>query len=89
MQKGSISDAAAPYLPAREMSQEKFEEYKDDAWEFCNLLGKYRMPFAWTPINLFQLLAHQVTMDKPAILIMPYIDFVFGLKGRAFSTHTC
>lgn len=33
-------------------SKDKVEKLKVQAESFCQRLGKYRMPFAWVPINL-------------------------------------
>ena len=57
LQQGDISDAAEPYLKARDLDKKAIEKYKLNANFFCQQLGKYRMPFAWTAINVLELLA--------------------------------
>ena len=57
LQQGDISDAAEPYLKARDLDKKAIEKHKLNANFFCHQLGKYRMPFAWTAINVLELLA--------------------------------
>ena len=57
LQQGDVSDAAEPYLKARDLDKKTVEKYKVNANYFCQQLGKYRMPFAWTAINVLELLA--------------------------------
>ncbi|XP_004677678.1 PREDICTED: dedicator of cytokinesis protein 8 isoform X2 [Condylura cristata] len=56
LQQGEIGDCAEPYMVIKESdggkSKEKVEKLKLQAETFCQRLGKYRMPFAWTPISL-------------------------------------
>uniref|UniRef100_A0A670KBS1 Dedicator of cytokinesis 8 n=1 Tax=Podarcis muralis TaxID=64176 RepID=A0A670KBS1_PODMU len=56
LQQGEIGDCAEPYLVLKESevgkTKEKIEKLKVHAESFCQRLGKYRMPFAWVPINL-------------------------------------
>ncbi|XP_034956196.2 dedicator of cytokinesis protein 8 isoform X3 [Zootoca vivipara] len=56
LQQGEIGDCAEPYLVLKESevgkTKEKIEKLKVNAESFCQRLGKYRMPFAWVPINL-------------------------------------
>lgn len=40
------------YFSAFFQTKEKIEKLKQQAENFCQRLGKYRMPFAWIPINL-------------------------------------
>lgn len=57
LQQGDVSDAAEPYLKARDLDKKTIEKYKINANYFSQQLGKYRMPFAWTAINVLELLA--------------------------------
>lgn len=57
LQQGDISEAAEPYLKARDLDKKAIEKFKVNANYFCQQLGKYRMPFAWTAINVLELLA--------------------------------
>uniref|UniRef100_A0A8C5SPD1 Dedicator of cytokinesis C/D N-terminal domain-containing protein n=1 Tax=Laticauda laticaudata TaxID=8630 RepID=A0A8C5SPD1_LATLA len=56
LQQGEIGDCAEPYIFLKEnesgKTKEKIEKLKQQAENFCQRLGKYRMPFAWIPINL-------------------------------------
>uniref|UniRef100_A0A670ZWZ2 Dedicator of cytokinesis 8 n=1 Tax=Pseudonaja textilis TaxID=8673 RepID=A0A670ZWZ2_PSETE len=56
LQQGEIGDCAEPYIILKEnesgKTKEKIEKLKQQAENFCQRLGKYRMPFAWIPINL-------------------------------------
>ncbi|KAL7988712.1 hypothetical protein Chor_007631 [Crotalus horridus] len=56
LQQGEIGDCAEPYMFLKESesgkTKEKIEKLKQQAENFCQRLGKYRMPFAWIPINL-------------------------------------
>ncbi len=57
LQQGSISDAAELYLKPYDLDKKTIEKYKINANYFSKQLGKYRMPFAWTAINVLELLA--------------------------------
>lgn len=78
LQQGDVSDAAEPYLKAgaRELDKKAIEKYKLNANFFCQQLGKYRMPFAWTAINVLELLAgNQVQCNIAVILILKSVVF--------------
>ncbi|KAI0241313.1 Dedicator of cytokinesis protein 7 [Lamellibrachia satsuma] len=49
LQQGDISDVTEPYLTKDDKKEEKARQ---NAANFCERLGKYRMPFAWTAIYL-------------------------------------
>ena len=46
-----------PYLKARDLDKKTLEKYKHAATFFCHQLGGYRMPFAWTAINILDIIA--------------------------------
>ena len=46
--QGDINEAAEPYL--KEVSN--LDKVRQNAYDACNRLGKYKMPFAWTAIWL-------------------------------------
>ncbi|KAL5279484.1 DOCK6 family protein [Megaselia abdita] len=48
--QGDIKDSVEPYL--KEDKEKYREKIKSNAEDFCDRLGKYRMPFAWTAIYL-------------------------------------
>ncbi|XP_065923700.1 dedicator of cytokinesis protein 7 isoform X2 [Magallana gigas] len=52
LQQGDIGDCAEPYM--RE-DKAKEDRLKSNAVQFCERLGKYRMPFAWTAIYLMNI----------------------------------
>ncbi|BFY99508.1 hypothetical protein BsWGS_02548 [Bradybaena similaris] len=53
LQQGDISECAEPYM--KEDKSTKEEKYRAQAAQFCDRLGKYRMPFAWTAIYLLNI----------------------------------
>jgi len=57
LQQGDISDAAEPYLKARDIDKKTLEKSELNAQFFCQQLGQYRMPFAWTAISVLDILA--------------------------------
>ena len=51
-------------MKARDLDKKSNEKYKVNANYFCQQLGKYRMPFAWTAINVLDILAgNQVCVE--------------------------
>lgn len=54
LQKGDISEAAEPYY--REMDRKTLDKAKSAAKQFCQQLGQYRMPLAWTAINVVDII---------------------------------
>ncbi|CAJ0965907.1 unnamed protein product [Ranitomeya imitator] len=67
LQQGEISDCAEPYMVLKDSdggkSKEKIEKLKSQAENFCQRLGRYRMPFAWIPISL-QSCINVMTLEK-------------------------
>ncbi|XP_048256489.1 dedicator of cytokinesis protein 7-like isoform X1 [Haliotis rufescens] len=57
LQQGDISECAEPYM--KEDKSAKEEKYRTQATQFCDRLGKYRMPFAWTAIYLMNIVGGQ------------------------------
>ena len=57
LQQGDISDAAEPYLKSRDLDKKSLDKFKLQANFFCQQLGEYRMPFAWTAINVLDIIA--------------------------------
>ncbi len=56
LQQGDISECAEPYVKAQQQSASGIEKLQLNANQFCERLGKYHMPFAWTAINLTSIL---------------------------------
>lgn len=68
LQQGDIGDAVEPYLKAKDLEKKAMEKYKVNANFFCQQLGKYRMPFAWTAIGVLDILAgNQVHVERTTI----------------------
>ncbi|CAH2294063.1 dedicator of cytokinesis 8 isoform X1 [Pelobates cultripes] len=69
LQQGEISDCAEPYMTLKEneggKTKEKIEKLKSQAENFCQRMGKYRMPFAWVPISLLSCI-NVMTLEKEA-----------------------
>lgn len=57
LQHGDISEAAEPYYRAKDIDSKAKKKLRSNASFYCTTLGKYRMPFAWTAINVLELLA--------------------------------
>ena len=48
LQQGDITEVAEPYIK----DDKNRDKVRQNAAYFCERLGKYRMPFAWTAIDL-------------------------------------
>ncbi|KAH0618545.1 hypothetical protein JD844_017864, partial [Phrynosoma platyrhinos] len=61
LQQGDIGECAEPYMILKEVdtakNKEKLEKLKSQSEQFCQRLGKYRMPFAWTAIHLMNIVS--------------------------------
>ena len=44
--------------------QNKEDKYRSNAYQFCERLGKYRMPFAWTAIYLMNIVSGATNFDR-------------------------
>ena len=60
LQQGDIGECAEPYVKAAQsgQSQSQIEKLASNAAQFCERLGKYRMPFVWTAINVMTILSN-------------------------------
>lgn len=45
-------------------NKEKLEKLKSQADQFCQRLGKYRMPFAWTAIHLMNIVSSAGSLER-------------------------
>lgn len=61
LQQGDIGECADPYLKEDKTKEEK---YRSNAVQFCERLGKYRMPFAWTAIYLMNIVTGAGSMER-------------------------
>ncbi|KAK3089282.1 hypothetical protein FSP39_002319 [Pinctada imbricata] len=68
LQQGDIGECADPYIKEDKAKEEK---YRQNATQFCERLGKYRMPFAWTAIYLMNIVSgakeREASVDKAEI----------------------
>ncbi|XP_052274365.1 dedicator of cytokinesis protein 7-like isoform X2 [Dreissena polymorpha] len=63
LQQGDISECADPYIREEKNKEDK---YKANAGQFCERLGRYRMPFAWTAIYLMNIVNGAHSMEREA-----------------------
>lgn len=84
LQQGDIGDAAEPYLKAKDLDKKAMEKYKVNANFFCQQLGKYRMPFAWTAIGVLDILAGNQVLTETHTLYMKALNSL--LIPSAFNT---
>lgn len=45
-------------------NKEKLEKLKSQAEQFCQRLGRYRMPFAWTAIHLMNIVSSAGSLER-------------------------
>lgn len=81
LQQGDISDAVEPYLKARDLSKKDMEKHKLQANFFCQQLGQYRMPFAWTAINVLDIIAGNQAAGSTATTVSTSDARKDSLKG--------
>ncbi|XP_022087787.1 dedicator of cytokinesis protein 7-like isoform X2 [Acanthaster planci] len=62
LQQGDISESAEPYM--KELDNPKhIEKAKANARYYCEKLGAYRMPFAWTAVHLLNIINGANSID--------------------------
>uniref|UniRef100_A0A8C4QLC5 Dedicator of cytokinesis 7 n=1 Tax=Eptatretus burgeri TaxID=7764 RepID=A0A8C4QLC5_EPTBU len=68
LQQGDIGECAEPYMVMKECDaakhKEKLEKLRAQADIFCQRLGKYRMPFAWTAIHLLHIINSVGSLER-------------------------
>ncbi|CAH2310888.1 dedicator of cytokinesis 7 isoform X6 [Pelobates cultripes] len=68
LQQGDIGECAEPYMIFREAdaakNKEKLEKLRCQGDQFCQRLGKYRMPFAWTAIHLMNIVSSAGSLER-------------------------
>ncbi|OBS82355.1 hypothetical protein A6R68_23657, partial [Neotoma lepida] len=68
IKQGDIGECAEPYMIFKEAdatkNKEKLEKLKSQADQFCQRLGKYRMPFAWTAIHLMNIVSSAGSLER-------------------------
>ena len=58
MFQGDITEAAEPYLK----DASNLDKVRQNAYDACNRLGKYKMPFAWTAVWLHNIIKERREM---------------------------
>ena len=56
LQKGDIVEAAEPYH--RDVDRKTEEKIRINAAQVCRQLGQYRMPLAWAPVNIIEIISN-------------------------------
>ncbi|XP_046870241.1 LOW QUALITY PROTEIN: dedicator of cytokinesis protein 7 [Hypomesus transpacificus] len=68
LQQGDIGECAEPYMVFKESdaakNKEKLEKLRGQSEQFCQRLGKYRMPFAWTAIHLMNIVNSAGSLER-------------------------
>nr|XP_023650277.1 dedicator of cytokinesis protein 7 isoform X11 [Paramormyrops kingsleyae] len=75
LQQGDIGECAEPYMVFKESdaakNKEKLEKLRAQSEQFCQRLGRYRMPFAWTAIHLMNIVNSAGSLERDNELEMP------------------
>ncbi|KAK1796718.1 hypothetical protein P4O66_009740, partial [Electrophorus voltai] len=68
LQQGDIGECAEPYMVFKESdaakNKEKLEKLRAQSEQFCQRLGRYRMPFAWTAIHLMNIVNSAGSLER-------------------------
>uniref|UniRef100_A0A8C7Z5X1 Dedicator of cytokinesis 6 n=1 Tax=Oryzias sinensis TaxID=183150 RepID=A0A8C7Z5X1_9TELE len=68
LQQGDIGECSEPYMVMKESdsskNKEKLEKLRLQAEQSCSRLGRFRMPFAWTAIHLFNIFSSAGGLDR-------------------------
>ncbi|XP_068095454.1 dedicator of cytokinesis protein 7 isoform X15 [Hyperolius riggenbachi] len=68
LQQGDIGECAEPYMIYKEAdaakNKEKLEKLRSQGEQFCQRLGRYRMPFAWTAIHLMNIVSSAGSLER-------------------------
>ncbi|XP_071985075.1 dedicator of cytokinesis protein 7 isoform X11 [Engystomops pustulosus] len=68
LQQGDIGECAEPYMIYKEAdttkNKEKLEKLRSQSELFCQRLGRYRMPFAWTAIHLMNIVSSAGSLER-------------------------
>ncbi|XP_028857797.1 dedicator of cytokinesis protein 7 isoform X17 [Denticeps clupeoides] len=74
LQQGDIGECAEPYMVFKESdaakNKEKLEKLRSQSDQFCQRLGRYRMPFAWTAIHLMNIVNSAGSLERDTELEM-------------------
>ncbi|XP_058887399.1 dedicator of cytokinesis protein 7 isoform X1 [Acipenser ruthenus] len=68
LQQGDVGECAEPYMVFKESdtakNKEKLEKLRAQSEQFCQRLGRYRMPFAWTAIHLMNIVNSAGSLER-------------------------
>ncbi|XP_076870993.1 dedicator of cytokinesis protein 7 isoform X21 [Brachyhypopomus gauderio] len=74
LQQGDIGECAEPYMVFKESdaakNKEKLDKLRAQSEQFCQRLGRYRMPFAWTAIHLMNIVNSAGSLERDTELEM-------------------
>ncbi|KAF3835378.1 hypothetical protein F7725_027936 [Dissostichus mawsoni] len=74
LQQGDIGECAEPYMVFKESdaakNKEKLDKLRGQSEQFCQRLGRYRMPFAWTAIHLMNIVNSAGSLERDTELEM-------------------
>jgi hypothetical protein len=65
LQRGDISDAAEPYH--RELDKKMEDKIRSQSVQYCKQLGQYRMPLAWAPVNVIDIITGSAGAGTTAV----------------------
>uniref|UniRef100_A0A8C4IME4 Dedicator of cytokinesis 7 n=1 Tax=Dicentrarchus labrax TaxID=13489 RepID=A0A8C4IME4_DICLA len=81
LQQGDIGECAEPYMVFKESdaakNKEKLEKLRGQSEQFCQRLGRYRMPFAWTAIHLMNIVNSAGSLERDTELEMSLSGLTF------------
>uniref|UniRef100_A0A671SWL0 Dedicator of cytokinesis protein 7-like n=1 Tax=Sinocyclocheilus anshuiensis TaxID=1608454 RepID=A0A671SWL0_9TELE len=94
LQQGDIGECAEPYMVFKESdaakNKEKLEKLRSQSEQFCQRLGRYRMPFAWTAIHLMNIVNSAGSLERDTELEMGLSgESLNDTDGCAFLSCTC
>uniref|UniRef100_A0A671SYB2 Dedicator of cytokinesis protein 7-like n=1 Tax=Sinocyclocheilus anshuiensis TaxID=1608454 RepID=A0A671SYB2_9TELE len=93
LQQGDIGECAEPYMVFKESdaakNKEKLEKLRSQSEQFCQRLGRYRMPFAWTAIHLMNIVNSAGSLERDTELEMGLIVGRRSLERTTSGDESC
>uniref|UniRef100_A0A8C1JBK7 Dedicator of cytokinesis 7 n=1 Tax=Cyprinus carpio TaxID=7962 RepID=A0A8C1JBK7_CYPCA len=90
LQQGDIGECAEPYMVFKESdaakNKEKLEKLRSQSEQFCQRLGRYRMPFAWTAIHLMNIVNSAGSLERDTELEMGLSGDIVGRRSLERTT---
>uniref|UniRef100_A0A672LKE8 Dedicator of cytokinesis 7 n=1 Tax=Sinocyclocheilus grahami TaxID=75366 RepID=A0A672LKE8_SINGR len=90
LQQGDIGECAEPYMVFKESdaakNKEKLEKLRSQSEQFCQRLGRYRMPFAWTAIHLMNIVNSAGSLERDTELDMGLSGDIVGRRSLERTT---